>query len=1171
MRKILSIVLSFGLLFQQSGLVYAVGELNLANYLSQARSAIIQPDRFRPPQLRYISYDLKSDDFKLLLDKGDLKQPKEQNGSNDKLLTQELLNYFLIGLSLPNDTFWVNLRPDAADNIIDPLLEKTDIGRIFLESDLQLKKDTASLTSPQTPEGKAYWDKLYKKAGELFGSENITIPTITRPWIVPNEVIVRESEDSAYIYKATLKVMLEEDYLNNQKTEKPKDQKTNYNFSDPRLKDLNEYSTQLLREKIIPRLTKEVNSSKRYAKLRQVYYSLILSRWFKQKYGGLGSIRAPERQGTRASEYISLIDSGNLANLNSREPCDKQTYFQAYQKSFKDGEYHLKETVASPYGQSIRSYVSGGINTKMQLNIVHGVNPKVTDALSGADVSSGSPIYNSDRDGIQRELTKIYYSIDKNKLKRQLSSDNKEERIRAMEEVLGAAAKIISLVVSAKNTKFLEYIEGAIEIFNLLPDVLAPATIAFKEVLDKYSTEGLKQNFSGIPQKTIDMLLKFQDDKLKSPWAHRIESIINSAFKIEPFDADGNQSQLLRTLRGNIYDLHTKYATLQWLRNVQSQLKSIQGYKISHVVKAVIRGFDNMEEDITSEINKDKDVKISGSPIEAPLEAPHKTGKLVFWPGDRTPGEQAKGEILTYVRGDELKDEQLQAIALKLEEYIRVNDFWESKESSLDSLIDKIKNGDKSLLSNLRFALSGENGFQGCIEIFNERSKYPRTGVSLVIGRTQWIEIAMTVAGIQELSADMQDIDYPIVLDNILMDNPYVIMVLSQFRENELPIYPGQRMVSRFGETGSRLIVNEFYKNVRERIDDSARYLELINNASGSPLILKAEDLVKLKDIIREMRVGLPLGYPGLSGGKENLKEAVSRIYEYYLEKTVNEFKESAVSKDTELKVKQWQKNKEDLERILAEVTVDKLKNKIINAIGKDVKDLAFDSELPKVKSLDGLMSFLKKYSAELMNKIMYREENKIKLESELSALEKQSENEDKIGFEQEEKIREINNKISSNSYYPDKLSAANKVALKLKEEISQIRELTGVSSSVLAPGGIDFTDRAMFLKIERVGSFADLKLVLPRVKNAQALDLDKEFRQIEAIGSSGVVPNSRRILELFSACYARGEFGRRLPQIVSSLKSSSAIQESLAIDSDDDFRLAILMPEMLSGDEDIF
>ena len=52
MRKILSIILSFGLLFQQSGLVYAVGELNLVNYLSQAKSAIVQPDQFRPPAVK---------------------------------------------------------------------------------------------------------------------------------------------------------------------------------------------------------------------------------------------------------------------------------------------------------------------------------------------------------------------------------------------------------------------------------------------------------------------------------------------------------------------------------------------------------------------------------------------------------------------------------------------------------------------------------------------------------------------------------------------------------------------------------------------------------------------------------------------------------------------------------------------------------------------------------------------------------------------------------------------------------------------------------------------------------------------------------------------------------------------------------------------------------------
>ncbi len=53
---------------------------------------------------------------------------------------------------------------------------------------------------------------------------------------------------------------------------------------DERSRALNEYSSQLIRELIIPKLTKEVNSSKRYANFRQVYYSLILSRWFKNKF-----------------------------------------------------------------------------------------------------------------------------------------------------------------------------------------------------------------------------------------------------------------------------------------------------------------------------------------------------------------------------------------------------------------------------------------------------------------------------------------------------------------------------------------------------------------------------------------------------------------------------------------------------------------------------------------------------------------------------------------------------------------------------------------------------------------------------------------------------------------------------------------------------------------------
>ena len=300
--------------------------------------------------------------------------------------TKTLLSYFLVGVTLPDSMFWVNLRPDSEDQIIDQYLEKTDIGKIMLEADLQLKKDTSAMTSPATPEGKEYWNKLYKKAAELYGHDNVSIPTLTRPWIVPGEIIVRESQDSVYVYKANLKVMLEQDYLKSSST---------YNFKDDRSKALNEYSSELIRELIIPKLTREVNSSKRYAPLRQVYYSLILARWFKLRFSG------------KTGTYASLINTKDLTNLISKDSWSKTDYFNQYKKSFAEGEYNIKEQVYTPTGQTIRSYFSGGINiASSAINTQNGfsavgVSSKLLssgvlmtgDSLGGIkEVSASSPV-----------------------------------------------------------------------------------------------------------------------------------------------------------------------------------------------------------------------------------------------------------------------------------------------------------------------------------------------------------------------------------------------------------------------------------------------------------------------------------------------------------------------------------------------------------------------------------------------------------------------------------------------------------------------------------------------------------------------------------------------------------------------------------------------------------
>ncbi|MFA5117258.1 MAG: hypothetical protein WC695_00220 [Candidatus Omnitrophota bacterium] len=355
-RRILSLVISISLLFQQLGFAQVAAELNFGGYLNKMNSNLVI-DKYRPMHLRYFSYDAQNDNIRVLLDKGD---SKDAAGRQLQDTTKVLLDYFLTGLSLPNSTFWVNLRPDASDQIIDKDLENTDVGKIMLEADLQLKKDTALFTSPQTQEGKQYWDKLYKKAAEIYGMENVNIPTLTRPWIVPNEIIVREAQDSAYIYKATLKVMLEQDYLKDS---------AQYNFKDERAKVLNEYSSELIRQIIIPKLTKEVNASKRYAALRQVYYSLVLSRWFKIRFAG------------QNSNYAARIDKKDLSNLTSKDSWSKNTYFDAYKKSFSEGEYNIKEPVYTPTGQVIRSYFSGGIDVtkNVPINGLQGASPLRVD------------------------------------------------------------------------------------------------------------------------------------------------------------------------------------------------------------------------------------------------------------------------------------------------------------------------------------------------------------------------------------------------------------------------------------------------------------------------------------------------------------------------------------------------------------------------------------------------------------------------------------------------------------------------------------------------------------------------------------------------------------------------------------------------------------------------
>jgi|GEM_PF-5219044 len=337
-KKIIAfiIVITFGI--ESTGYAQVAPVINIAASSSAGVNAF---ERFRPVQMRSLIYDHDGNKFNILVDKGDARAITQPQMS---AAAARLMEYFRTGVALPNSAFWVNLRPDAPTNIIDPALEKTDLGKVFLETDLALKKDMALATSPNTATGRKYWSKLYAKAEELLGTRDVTVPTLTRPWIVPGDIIIRQSRSNAYVYKASLKVKIEQDHLK-QAVSGPAP------AVDPRQEELNAYATQLVREIILPALTKKVNSSRAYADFRQAFYSLVLAQWFKKNFKGTDS------------QYASLIDTGDLTGLVSKTPWSTQTYYEAYRKSFSEGEYNVSENVVGATGNRIRNYTSGGIVT----------------------------------------------------------------------------------------------------------------------------------------------------------------------------------------------------------------------------------------------------------------------------------------------------------------------------------------------------------------------------------------------------------------------------------------------------------------------------------------------------------------------------------------------------------------------------------------------------------------------------------------------------------------------------------------------------------------------------------------------------------------------------------------------------------------------------------------
>lgn len=244
------------------------------NYLPALGSLVpLSPD-FEPVLLKGMTIHPENPfRFDFIVDSGNT----NFSGRDVQRESERLVKYFMASMTIPENELWVNLSPYESDRVISEELGRTELGRDLLAQDYILKQLTASLMNPEEALGKRFWSRIYEMAQEQYGTTEIPLNTFNKVWILPEDVTVFEHGPTVYVTRARLKVMLDADYVAMSQTKNgvPYEQKEQEDLS---------ISAQLVREIIIPEIEREVKRGAHFAPLRQILYSLVLAKWYKESF-----------------------------------------------------------------------------------------------------------------------------------------------------------------------------------------------------------------------------------------------------------------------------------------------------------------------------------------------------------------------------------------------------------------------------------------------------------------------------------------------------------------------------------------------------------------------------------------------------------------------------------------------------------------------------------------------------------------------------------------------------------------------------------------------------------------------------------------------------------------------------------------------------------------------
>ncbi|HPB67700.1 MAG TPA: amylo-alpha-1,6-glucosidase, partial [Candidatus Omnitrophota bacterium] len=273
-------------------------------------------------------------------------------GEAFKAESRLLISYFLASLTTPEEDMWVNLSPEEKDRVIPENLGSTGLGVDMLAQDYLLKQLTASMIYPENDLGRDFWARIYKKVYALYGHMNVPVNTFNKVWILPDQAEVYEKGENAFIVTQHLKVLLEEDY----KVFKSHLENKQLGMENIREEDavvLQDTTSDIVREVLIPEIEKEVNHGKNFAKLRQIFSAMILATWYKKalKDSLLGQV---------------YVDQAKTKGVDVEDKELKQKIYNQYIEAFKKGVFnYIKEDYDQVERKSVpRKYFSGGIDVR---------------------------------------------------------------------------------------------------------------------------------------------------------------------------------------------------------------------------------------------------------------------------------------------------------------------------------------------------------------------------------------------------------------------------------------------------------------------------------------------------------------------------------------------------------------------------------------------------------------------------------------------------------------------------------------------------------------------------------------------------------------------------------------------------------------------------------------